>query len=54
MIPLVLNSWRWRDNMFAERLWRSVKYEGVCLRAETAGPITASRFGHAYEEPIAA
>ena len=23
----------WRDNVFAERLWRSVKYEEVYLRA---------------------
>ena len=23
----------WRDNVFAERLWRSVKYERVYLRA---------------------
>jgi putative transposase len=23
----------WRDNVFVERLWRSVKYEEVCLRA---------------------
>ena len=22
----------WRDNVFVERLWRSVKYEGVYLR----------------------
>jgi len=23
----------WRDNVFIERLWRSVKYEEVCLHA---------------------
>jgi putative transposase len=23
----------WRDNLFVERLWRSVKYEDVYLRA---------------------
>jgi len=23
----------WRDNVFVERLWRTVKYEEVCLRA---------------------
>ena len=23
----------WRDNVFVERLWRSVKYERVCLHA---------------------
>jgi Integrase core domain len=28
---------RWRDNVFIERLWRSLKYECVCLHAfETA------------------
>ena len=24
---------RWRDNVFVERLWKSVKYEEVYLRA---------------------
>ena len=23
----------WRDNVFVERLWRSIKYEGVYLHA---------------------
>ncbi len=40
----------WRDNVFVERLWRSVKYEEVYLRAydsigearDLAGPV--SRF----------
>ena len=27
---------RWRDNVFVERLWRSVKYEEVYLRAYTS------------------
>lgn len=39
LIPL--GRWRaiaWRDNVFVERLWRSVKYEEVYLRAyETVG-----------------
>lgn len=26
----------WRDNVFVERLWRSVKYEEVYLRAYSA------------------
>lgn len=28
--------WRgsWRDNVFVERLWRSIKYEEVFLRAD--------------------
>jgi putative transposase len=33
----------WRDNVFVERLWRSVKYEEVYLRAyETVGEARAS------------
>jgi putative transposase len=33
----------WRDNVFVERLWRSVKYEEVYLRAyETASEARAS------------
>jgi putative transposase len=28
---------RWIDNMFIERLWRSVKYEDVYLRAYASG-----------------
>ena len=31
---------RWRDNVFVERLWRSVKYEDIYLRAyETPGAL---------------
>jgi putative transposase len=29
----------WRDNVFVERLWRSVKYERVYLRAYQAAEI---------------
>jgi len=33
----------WRDNVFVERLWRSVKYEEVYLRAyESVGDAGAS------------
>ena len=33
----------WRDNVFVERLWRSVKYEEVYLRAcETVGEARSS------------
>jgi transposase InsO family protein len=33
----------WRDNVFVERLWRSVKYEEVYLRAyDTASEARAS------------
>lgn len=28
---------RWLDNVFIERLWRSVKYEEVYLKAYTGG-----------------
>ena len=31
----------WRDNVFVERLWRSVKYEEVYLRAY--GPVSEAR-----------
>jgi putative transposase len=23
----------WRDNVFVERLWRTIKFEEVCLKA---------------------
>jgi putative transposase len=28
---------RWRDNVFVERIWRSVKYEEVYLKAYERG-----------------
>jgi putative transposase len=28
---------RWMDNVFIERLWRSLKYECVCLQAFETG-----------------
>jgi putative transposase len=28
---------RWLDNVFVERLWRSLKYEEVCLKAYANG-----------------
>jgi putative transposase len=34
---------RWRDNVFVERLWRSVKYEEVYLRAYES--VCAARSG---------
>jgi putative transposase len=34
---------RWRDNVFVERLWRSVKYEEVYLHAYDS--VTAARSG---------
>jgi putative transposase len=30
----------WRDNVFVERLWRSIKYEEVYLRAYGVRPVT--------------
>jgi putative transposase len=39
----------WRDNVFVERLWRSVKYEEVYLRAyDSVGHARAS-LGHYLE-----
>ena len=29
---------RWRDNVFVERLWRSVKYEEIYLKAYATVP----------------
>jgi putative transposase len=38
----------WRDNVFVERLWRSVKYEEVYLRAyDSVGDARAS-LGHYF------
>ena len=43
--PYLLRSWRspapWRDNVFVERLWRSVKYERVYLKADGVGAARA-------------
>jgi putative transposase len=41
----------WRDNVFVERLWRSVKYEEVYLRAyETVSDVRTalSRYFHFF------
>ena len=35
----------WRDNVFVERLWRSVKYEEVYLRAYESVSETRSSIG---------
>ena len=35
----------WRDNVFVERLWRSVKYEEVYLRAYDGVPEARSSIG---------
>jgi len=33
---------RWMDNVFIERLWRSVKYEDICLKGcATIGDLEA-------------
>jgi len=36
----------WRDNVFVERLWRSVKYEEVYLRAYGSVPDARASIGH--------
>jgi putative transposase len=36
----------WRDNVFVERLWRSVKYEEVYLRAYGSVPHARASIGH--------
>jgi putative transposase len=35
----------WRDNVFVERLWRSVKYEEVYLRAYDTVPEARTSIG---------
>ena len=43
----------WRDNVFVERLWRTIKYEEVYLRAyESVSDARASigRYLHFYNE----
>ncbi|WP_240610421.1 integrase core domain-containing protein, partial [Sphingomonas pokkalii] len=35
----------WRDNVFVERLWRSVKYEEVYLNAYASVPDARARIG---------
>jgi putative transposase len=35
----------WRDNVFVERLWRSVKYEEVYLRAYDDVPLARNGIG---------
>ena len=32
-LPVIDGKGAWRDNVFIERLWRSIKYEEVYLRA---------------------
>jgi putative transposase len=36
----------WRDNVFVERLWRSVKYEEVYLRAYDSVGEARTSIGH--------
>lgn len=41
----------WRDNVFVERLWRSVKYERVCLKASdnvSAAKADTAQYLHWY------
>ena len=39
----------WRDNVFIERLWRSVKYEEVYLRAYESVSEARSGLGRYFE-----
>ena len=36
----------WRDNVFVERLWRSIKYEEVYLRAYDSVSDARASLGH--------
>jgi putative transposase len=35
----------WRDNVFVERLWRTIKYEEVYLRAYADVPVARAAIG---------
>ena len=35
----------WRNNVFVERLWRTIKYEEVCLRAYASVPEARASLG---------
>jgi putative transposase len=39
----------WRDNVFVERLWRSVKYEEVYLRAYDSVPAARAALGRYFD-----
>ena len=39
----------WRDNVFVERLWRSVKYEGVYLKAYDSVSAARQSLGRYFE-----
>ena len=39
----------WRDNVFVERLWKSVKYEHVYLHAYESTSEAKSKIGHYFE-----
>ena len=40
----------WRDNVFVERLWRSVKYEEVYLRAYDSVSEARASIGRYFQE----
>jgi len=39
----------WRDNVFVERLWRTIKYEEVYLRAYASVPEARASLGRYIE-----
>ncbi len=39
----------WRDRVFAERLWRAIKYEGVCLHVYESVSDASQRIGRFIE-----
>jgi putative transposase len=45
---------RWMDNVFIERLWRSLKYECVFLTAFETGSEARTGIGHwiGYYNPV--
>ena len=45
---------RWMDNVFIERLWRSLKYECVYLNAFESGSEARTRIGRWVDRPHSA
>ena len=48
-IPTNLKRLPWRDNVFVERLWRTIKYEEVYLRAYASVPEARASLGRYIE-----
>jgi putative transposase len=45
-LPVTDGKGAWRDNVFVERLWRTIEYEGVYLRAYAGVSEVRASIGH--------